>query len=68
MQLLEIFPLCQILSCSRITLWRIRHNDPTFPLPISLSDKGCVRFSEEEIQEWLRKKMDARPVSVLLGQ
>ncbi|MBC3885636.1 helix-turn-helix transcriptional regulator [Undibacterium griseum] len=62
-QILEVAPICRLLSCSRVTLWRIRQNDPTFPLPVSLSDNKTIRFVEHEIHEWLRKKMDARKPS-----
>lgn len=60
MQILEVTPVCELLSCSRVTLWRIRQSDPTFPLPISLGDKKSIRFVEYEIHEWLRQKMRAR--------
>lgn len=65
MQILEVVPVCQLLSCSRVTLWRIRQSDPTFPRPISLGDKKSIRFVEYEIHEWLRQKMHARTTASL---
>lgn len=68
MKVLEVTPVCELLSCSRVTLWRIRQSDPTFPLPISLGDKKSIRFIEFEIHEWLRKKMHARTSSSTMSQ
>lgn len=68
LQILEIAPICQLLSCSRVTLWRIRQSDPTFPLPISLGDKKSIRFVEYEIHEWLRQKMHARTAASLSSE
>lgn len=36
---------------SRVTVWRWRKTDATFPAPITLS-AGCVRWKLSDIEEW----------------
>jgi predicted DNA-binding transcriptional regulator AlpA len=36
---------------SRVTIWRWRKSDPSFPQPISLSP-GCVRWRLDQIEQW----------------
>jgi predicted DNA-binding transcriptional regulator AlpA len=36
---------------NRVTVWRWRKTDPTFPRPVQLSP-GCVRFKLAELEVW----------------
>jgi len=42
---------------TRVTVWRWRKNDPTFPAPIQLSP-GCVRFRLADLEEWEAAKAE----------
>ena len=50
MKLLKMKEVQEKLAISRTTLWRLRGRD--FPEPISVM--GSIRFSEEEIERWLK--------------
>lgn len=61
-QLIRTKDVLALLSISRTTLFRIRSNDPTFPLPIK---DGNVRSTPsyyvlDEIEAWVQKRMDGR--------
>lgn len=36
---------------NRVTVWRWRKTDPTFPQPLQLSP-GCVRFKLADLEKW----------------
>lgn len=36
---------------NRVTIWRWRKTDPTFPRAITLSS-GCVRFRLADLEKW----------------
>ncbi|GHC45640.1 helix-turn-helix transcriptional regulator [Neogemmobacter tilapiae] len=38
-------------SVTRVTIWRWRKVDPTFPQPFNLSP-GCVRWRLTDIEKW----------------
>jgi predicted DNA-binding transcriptional regulator AlpA len=40
---------------SRVTIWRWRKSDPTFPQPVLLSP-GCSRWRLDLIEAWERSK------------
>jgi predicted DNA-binding transcriptional regulator AlpA len=42
---------------NRVTIWRWRRNDPTFPDPINLSP-GCSRFRLSDIEAWEMSKAE----------
>jgi len=42
---------------SRVTIWRWRKSDPSFPMPVNLSP-GCVRWRLSQIEEWEAMKAD----------
>lgn len=41
---------------TRVTVWRWRKTDPTFPAPITLSP-GCVRFRLSDLEKWEAAKV-----------
>lgn len=43
---------------SRITIWRWRRSDPSFPQPITLSP-GCVRWRLSDLEAWETAKAAA---------
>jgi prophage regulatory protein len=49
-------------SVSRVTIWRWRKTDPSFPQPINLSP-GCVRWKLLEIENWEAAKANAASVT-----
>lgn len=36
---------------NRVTIWRWRKTDPSFPAPVMLSP-GCVRFRLADLEAW----------------
>ena len=57
--------LCEKLSCSRTTLWRLRTaEESTFPSPVRLG--SSLRWIELEIDIWLGQLSDAASSSRLL--
>ena len=60
MQVLRPPSAAKKLGVSLPTLWRIRKDDPTFPLPFRLgqSSKSAVGFLEHEIDAWLKSRAD----------
>lgn len=47
--------IAERLGISISTIDRLRRNDPDFPKGINFS-KRAVRFSENQINEWIKKK------------
>ncbi|PZX27517.1 AlpA family phage regulatory protein [Rhodobacter capsulatus] len=45
-------------SVSRVTVWRWRKADPTFPAPVQLSP-GCVRWRLSDLEAWEAAKAAA---------
>jgi prophage regulatory protein len=57
---LRISEICKKLGgCSRVTLWRTRQRDPSFPAPVEISP-GVIGFLEHELDAWLEKKIAQR--------
>lgn len=51
---------------SRVTIWRWRKSDPTFPAPITLSP-GCVRWRLSDLEAWEASKAPAPAPEVIKG-
>lgn len=47
--------LAERYGVNRVTVWRWRKTDPTFPQPISLSP-GCVRWRLADVEAWEASK------------
>ena len=50
--------IAERFGISRVTVWRWRKADPTFPQPITLST-GCVRFRLADVEKWEAAKAGA---------
>lgn len=50
--------IAERFGISRVTVWRWRKADPTFPQPITLSP-GCVRFRLADVEKWEAAKAGA---------
>lgn len=51
-------------SVSRVTIWRWRQTDPSFPSPVNLSP-GCVRWRLADLEMWETAK--AAPTTQVQG-
>jgi predicted DNA-binding transcriptional regulator AlpA len=56
---LSLKGVCQLLSLSKSSLWRVRRADPTFPVGRRIGGVDCERFSTQEILAWA----DQQPTS-----
>jgi predicted DNA-binding transcriptional regulator AlpA len=56
MRVLRVPHVCEALSCSRKTLWRIRRTDPSFPQPRKIT-AGISGWLQSDLDKWL----EARP-------
>lgn len=45
-------------SVNRVTIWRWRKTDQSFPQPVTLSP-GCVRFRLADVEKWEAAKSGA---------
>lgn len=50
--------LCDLLGCSRQTLWRIRRTNPDFPRPSLIGARIAV-WDSAEIDAWLESQKEA---------
>ncbi|MEM8574793.1 MAG: hypothetical protein AAGF48_09175 [Pseudomonadota bacterium] len=48
--------LCEILACSRVTLWRRLESDPGFPRPITHVAGGRLAWRLSTIRGYLERK------------
>ncbi|MHC9236614.1 helix-turn-helix transcriptional regulator [Pseudooceanicola sp. 502str34] len=48
---------------SRVTIWRWKKTDPTFPNPVNLSP-GCVRFRISDLEAWEASKANVAEAEV----
>ena len=44
-----------VLDMSKVSLWKVRKKDKSFPLPINL-DMPTPKFMKEDILNWLESK------------
>ena len=44
------------LCRSKMEIWRLQRDDPTFPKPFRLRDGGDPVFDEEDIDAWLDRR------------
>jgi prophage regulatory protein len=47
--------LAERYGVNRVTIWRWRRTDSTFPGPVTLSP-GCVRFRLSDVEQWEKAK------------
>jgi prophage regulatory protein len=43
------------LNISRVSLWRLSENDPTFPAKIKISERICY-FRKSQLDQWIKSK------------
>jgi prophage regulatory protein len=55
----RIASTCAKLGFSRVTLWRKRQQDPSFPAPVETSP-GVIGFLDHELDAWLERRIAAR--------
>lgn len=53
---LSLKGVCQLLSLSKSSLWRVRRADPTFPVGRRIGGVDCERFSTQEILAWVNRQ------------
>jgi predicted DNA-binding transcriptional regulator AlpA len=51
--------VCDLISSSRATVWRLVKKDPTFPKPFRLSE-AITCWDEDELSAWLDAKKAQR--------
>lgn len=54
--------MCAQLGVSKVTLWRIRHNDPSFPREVVLGGKRSrqLLYDREHFNAWYRSQIGTK--------
>lgn len=68
-RLLTVTDVCEVLSISRATVYRLRNHDPTFPDPIYVTNRG-PRWRTRDLAGWVESRRESRNTEVrpsLLG-
>ncbi len=58
-QTLTVAELCQRWKVNRVTVWRMRKDDPDFPSPVAVRGR-IVRFSASSIAEYDAKRQSRK--------
>jgi predicted DNA-binding transcriptional regulator AlpA len=54
-QLLSPNKVAELLGISRVTLWRMRQEDDTFPSPYQITERR-IGFLKSEIEAWVMSR------------
>jgi len=68
-RLLTVADVCEVLSISRATVYRLRDDDPSFPNPIYVTNRG-PRWPARDLDAWVESRRESRNTEVrpsLLG-
>ena len=68
-RLLTVTDVCEVLSISRATVYRLRDDDSSFPNPIYVTNRG-PRWRTRDLDAWVESRRESRNTEVrpcLLG-
>jgi len=54
--LLNTREVCELLSCSRTSLWKLR-KERGFPAPLKVSSVG-LRWKRKQLDQWIEKQKE----------
>ncbi|HDH25480.1 MAG TPA: helix-turn-helix domain-containing protein [Actinobacteria bacterium] len=62
-RLLTVADVCEVLSISRATVYRLRDDDLTFPDPIYVTNRG-PRWRARDLDAWVESRRESRNTEV----